>query len=169
MCDYSLHSFATRLAEEGERLCVYQFPTGSKGLVSANDLPTRYTGFAASLRERVWAALGSLFKPEPLEPLCAVCIPPGARLQLTDISPTMQRRLGVSADEAVVFTQLSAAPYQYRDAVRFSNGRQVLLQQLEEGLPVEVRSLALAEEEELEVSERRRFVAEMEMAFGRSR
>lgn len=169
MCDYSLHSFATRLADEGETLCVYQFPTGSKGLVAANEFPTRYTGFAAEWRERLWAAVGSLFKPEPSAPLCAVCVPPGARLLLADISPAMQRRFGIGASEEVVFTQLSAAPYQYRDAVRFENGRQVLLQQLDEGLRIAVRSLALAEEEELEVIEQRRFAAEMEMAFSRSR
>jgi hypothetical protein len=167
MCDYSLHSFATRLAEEGEQLCVYQFPTGSKGLVAAHEFPTRYTGFAATFRDRFWTAISSLFKPEPSAPLCAVCVPPGAKLLLTDIAPTMQRRFGISPREEVVFTQLSAAPYQYRDAVRFDNGRQLLLQQLEEGLRVEVRTVALTEEEEFEVREQQRFVAEMELAFNR--
>ena len=169
MCDYSLHSFATRLAEEGEQLCVYQFPTGSKGLVAANEFPNRYTGFAATFRERFWTTISTLFKPEPAAPLCAVCVPPGAKLLLTDIAPTTQRRFGISASEEVVFTQLSAAPYQYRDAVRFANGRQLLLQQLEEGLHVEVQAIALTEDEEFEVREQQRFAAEMELAYGRTR
>jgi hypothetical protein len=135
--------------------------------VAANEFPTRYTGFAATFRDRFWTAISSLFKPEPSAPLCAVCVPPGAKLLLTDIAPTMQRRFGISAREEVVFTQLSAAPYQYRDAVRFDNGRQLLLQQLEEGLRVEVRTVALTEEEEFEVREQQRFVAEMELAFNR--
>jgi hypothetical protein len=46
----------------------------------------------------------------------------------------------------VTFTQLTAQPYAYRDAVRFSNGREVLLQKLEPGQRAIVLSLALAEE-----------------------
>jgi len=40
--------------------------------------------------------------------------------------------------EEVTFTQLSATVYQFRDAVRFSNGREILLQTLQCGQEVEV-------------------------------
>jgi hypothetical protein len=46
----------------------------------------------------------------------------------------------------VTFTQLTAQPYDYRDAVRFDNGREVLLQKLKPGQRAVVLRLALAEE-----------------------
>ena len=42
----------------------------------------------------------------------------------------------------MTFAQLSATPYQFRDAVRFDNGREILLQQLQRGQRVEVLSLS---------------------------
>jgi hypothetical protein len=44
--------------------------------------------------------------------------------------------------EEVTFAQLSATPYQFRDAVRFGNGREMLLQKLQCGQRVEVLSLS---------------------------
>ncbi len=46
----------------------------------------------------------------------------------------------------VTFTQMSAMEYHYRDAVRFKNGGEVLLQRLEEGQRVEVLCLSMREE-----------------------
>jgi hypothetical protein len=46
----------------------------------------------------------------------------------------------------VVFTQLTARPYTYRDAVRFKNGREILLQRLKICQRVKVLQLSLAEE-----------------------
>jgi hypothetical protein len=60
---------------------------------------------------------------------------------LPEIPKDLQQQLGVGATEEVTFVQLSATPYQYRDAVRFSNGRDILLQQLRCGQQVEVLSL----------------------------
>ena len=42
--------------------------------------------------------------------------------------------------EEVTFVQLSAETYQHRDAIRFYNGSQVVLQTLAEGIPFEVLS-----------------------------
>jgi hypothetical protein len=42
----------------------------------------------------------------------------------------------------VTFTQLSATPYQFRDAVRFNNGKEIRLQDLTEGMRVDVLSLS---------------------------
>jgi hypothetical protein len=58
----------------------------------------------------------------------------------------MQREFGVGPNEEVIFTQLTAQPYPYRDAVRFDNGSEVLLQKLEPGQRAVVLRLALAEE-----------------------
>ena len=58
----------------------------------------------------------------------------------------MQRRFGVGSREEVTFVQLTAEPFRYRDAIRFYNGQEVLLQKLSDGLRMDVLSLALAEE-----------------------
>ena len=72
----------------------------------------------------------------------AVCIPPGARLRLHEITKGLRRRCGVGITEEVTFTQLSATPYQFRDAVRFNNGKEIRLQDLTEGMRVDVLSLS---------------------------
>ena len=121
MCDYSLAGLPSRLALEGERLVVHRFPTGSLGL--ASPCPSR---------SRLWSA-----KQTP-----AVCIPPGARLLLRDIPKGLQQQLSVGGAEEVAFVQRSATPYQFRDAVRFNNGREILLQQLQCGQQVDVLALS---------------------------
>ena len=117
MCDYFLARIPNRLAVEGEQLVVHRFSTGSLGLASPCSQP--------------------LSKGTP-----AVCIPPGARLRLQGIPEALQLQLGLNATEEVTFVQLSAEAYQYRDAVRFQNGREILLQKLGCGQQVEVLSLA---------------------------
>jgi len=52
---------------------------------------------------------------------------------------------GVRATEEVTFVQLSATPNQFRDAVRFQNGRAVRLQELSEGMRARILKLSLAE------------------------
>src|ERR1700726_1396639 len=139
MCDYSLATLRTRLAVEGEELVVYRFPMGSIGLTSPAELEAHPKEF------RGWQ---SLFDPRKVP--CAVCIPPGARLWLRNIPEHLQRQLGVGAVETVVFTQVSAEAYQFRDAVRFRNGREVLLQLLNCRQKVEVLSLCSGESREKE-------------------
>ena len=140
MC-YSLMGVPNRLACEGEDLVVYEFRTGSRGLtpgtlMTNTDTQKRYERFGVVKR-----LFGNL-EPEPV----AVCIPPGARLLLGDISEDVQRSCGVGASEEVTFTQLTATPNRYRDAVRFKNGREILLQQLNQGQRVRVLALSLVEE-----------------------
>jgi hypothetical protein len=75
-----------------------------------------------------------------------VCIPPGARLHVDGIPAPMQKQFGVNSREEVTFVQLTAEPFRYRDAIRFSNGQEVLLQKLADGLRLDVVSIALTEE-----------------------
>jgi hypothetical protein len=110
MCDYSLAGTSNRLAVAGEDLLVHRFPTGSLGLVSER----------RRLREILFPSTA-----------VAVCIAPGARLRLYGIPERLQRQLGVSAVEEVMFTQRSAEANTHRDAVRFQNGKEVLLQHLQ--------------------------------------
>ena len=139
MCDYSLAAFRNRLAVEGEELVVYRFPTGALGLASPADVEAY---------NRMFRRLREMFNPRELP--CAVCIPPGARLELHDIPVRLQHEMGVGPAETVTFTQISAAANSYRDAVRFANGREVRLQELREGQRVRVLDLSAAEELDLE-------------------
>jgi hypothetical protein len=127
MCDYSLMSVPNRLAVAGEELVTHRFQSGSIGLASPQ---ARRQGF--------WEALKRSFNP-PVT--AAVCIPPGARLIVHDIKPHMQHEIGVGPVEEVTFTQISASENNYRDAVRFGNGREVRLQELCDGMRVQVVDL----------------------------
>ena len=66
----------------------------------------------------------------------AVCIPPESRLLLQGIGEGTQKVHGVGAVEEAVLTRLKRGLY--KDAVRFSNGAEVLLQRLNCGLTVVV-------------------------------
>jgi len=66
---------------------------------------------------------------------------------LRDIPKNLQRELNVCETEEVRFVQTSAEVNTYRDAVRFPNGRQVLLQALREGQRATVLSLGASEME----------------------
>ena len=121
MCDYSLAGIPNRLAVEGEELVVHPFPTGALGLASSNTPLSRW-----------WSV-----KATP-----AVCVPPGARLLLRDISVGLQQEFGVGEAEEVTFDQQNVEAYRYRDAVRFQNGREILLQRLKRGQRVDVLDLS---------------------------
>jgi len=78
---------------------------------------------------------------------------------LHDIPVRLQHDLGVSPVEMVTFTQISPAANSYRDAVRFSNGREVRLQELREGQRVRVLDLSMAQE--LDIEKLREEIAEL--------
>ena len=149
MCDYSLMAVPNRLAREGEELVAHRFPTGSLGLASPADLK-RAIDPPAPARKNLWRTMVDFFNPPKSEPVPAVCIPPGARLELQDIPARLQQEMGVGPVERVTFTQITAAVNSYRDAVRFGNGREVRLQELREGQRVRVLDLSVAEEFDLE-------------------
>ncbi|HEX4231746.1 MAG TPA: hypothetical protein VHZ07_23970 [Bryobacteraceae bacterium] len=143
MCDYSLYAFNSRLAQDGEELMLYRFPTGSLGFAATCDV-------AAHLKRRAegatpWSAFKEWLAPRKTCGFPAVCVPPGARLLLTDVPRTLQNRLGIGVTEPVTFTQRSSQMYTYRDCVRFMTGAQVLLQELPEGLRAVVLSTAYEE------------------------
>jgi hypothetical protein len=141
MCDYSLHAQPNRLAIEGERLVVHRFSRGSIGLASPSDLQDP--------KPRPWWSWAAWFQAQEavLRPICAVCVPPGARLIVREIPENLQQELKVSETEPVTFVQLSADEYTYRDAVRFSNGSKLLLQKLHPGQRVDVLCLSPDEAE----------------------
>lgn len=156
MCDCSLASVHIRLARPGDELVIYRFNSGALGLALIDDITRQ--------RERnrgmgLWSRLKRLcevpYSPcRQDEEMTAVCVPPGTRLLLRDISPMFQRKYGCAEVEEVVCTQISADAYSFRDAVLFWNGALVLLQRLKKGQRVRVLSLSSSEEEELIPSER---------------
>ena len=149
MCDYSLMAVPNRLARHGEELVTHRFRTGSMGLASPADLK-RTAEPSRPANKSFWRAVMDFFNPPAVKPVVAVCIPPGTPLRLDGITAHLQRQLGVGAAEHVTFTQLSAAANAYRDALRFSNGGVVLLQDLKEGQRVWVLDLPTAEDFDLE-------------------
>lgn len=145
MCDYSLMNLPNRLASAGEALVTHRFPSGSVGLASPEEVQAarvasspQERGFCHSLRKWLFGV--------PAGPIIrAVCLPPGARLKLYGIPEVLQRSARVSAGEEVTFTQATISENRYRDAIRFSNGQQVLLQQIGTGVGVHVLAVGLGE------------------------
>ena len=135
MCDYSLAALRTRLAAEGEELVTYRFPTGSIGLTTPAELE-----LYRSEPNSWWSS------HDPDKVACAVCIPHGSRLRLSDIPERLQQQLGVSAEEEIVFIQTSSDAGRHRDGVRFMNGQEILLQRLAEGQHARVLSVLLIDE-----------------------
>jgi hypothetical protein len=146
MCDYSLYEFPNRLAREGEELVTYRFPLGSLGLASPVELenaqgkPSGKGFWGRSFSER------SRYRPSDRPSVCAICVPPGARLILKDISAQMQRDLGLCPEEGGKFIETSAEAHRHRDAIQLANGCVIPLQHLGEGQRVEILSLVPAGE-----------------------
>ena len=82
----------------------------------------------------------------PAAGLCRLCAT-WRSLVLRDIPQSLQLRLGVSAEEEVTFVQLRPELTGYRDAVRFQNGKEILLQQLPVGLELDLLGLTGFDEE----------------------
>ncbi|HVN03204.1 MAG TPA: hypothetical protein VMT86_02235 [Bryobacteraceae bacterium] len=145
MCDYSLMSFPNRLAKEGEDLVTYRFASGAMGLACCSDL--------LSIRRQetartFWSVLKKMLAAPERTSVPAVCIPPGATLRLMDIPASLQSQGGVGPVEEVTFAQTTAVVNAYRDAIRFRNGREFLIQQLREGQRVRVLTIEPASEPE---------------------
>lgn len=108
MCDYSLELYRSRPATQEEQYTLRRFPSGTMGFTAARDCET------------------------------AVCIPADARLRLEGIGEAVQQAFGVGSTEEVVMTRLEGGAYAHKDAVRFDNGREVLLQSFNAGITAEL-------------------------------
>ena len=115
MCDYSLELYRSRPAVQEEQYTLHRFPSGTMGFVAGIDCQT------------------------------AVCMPAGARLRLSGINETVQRAFAIGPSEDVTMTRLDVTGHAHRDAVRFANGREVLLQSLHAGVSAELLARDLDE------------------------
>src|SRR6476469_2581848 len=100
MCDYSLELYRSRPATQEEQYTLHRFPSGTMGFVAGPDCET------------------------------AVCMPAGAKLSLAGVNETALRASSTGAAEEVTMTRREDTGRAHRDAVRFANGREVLLQSL---------------------------------------
>jgi hypothetical protein len=142
MCDYSLMSIPNRLAVEGEDVVTYRFHYGSIGFASESDV-RRIAGSNDPRARGFWLSERSYSTNSPAaEPVCAVCVPPGARLLLQDIPEQLQHNLKVASSEEVTFVEMGLDAYTYRDAVRFGSGLEIRLQDLIPGQRARVLKLS---------------------------
>lgn len=111
MCDYSLELYRSRPATEEEQYTLRRFPSGTMGFTAARDCET------------------------------AVCIPADARMRLEGIGEAVQQAYAIGPTEEVVMTRVEGGAYAHKDAVKFSNGREVLLQSFNAGITAEVIAL----------------------------
>lgn len=102
MCDYSLEMYRSRPAVARERYETRRFASGS-------------IGFTA-----------------PADPETAICMACDTRIELYNISPETQQRLGVARDGKATFVRLESGPH--HDGIRFDDGTEVTLQQLGPGV-----------------------------------
>jgi hypothetical protein len=147
MCDYSLQTIPNRLAVEGETLVTHRFPTYSIGMASAVELePPALSEREPAVRRSWWASLKKWMNPPPLrEKITAVCVAPGARLRVGQLPKYFRDEYGVEAMEEVRFDERTANAQEYRDVIRFGNGKAVLLQNFPEGIHFVVLSLESTE------------------------
>ena len=104
MCDYSLELYRSRTAVHGEQYQLHRFRSGT-------------LGFA-----------------DPIDCATAVCMPEGARLRLHGLADSLQVFLDVGPDAEVTMVRLPFRGNNHCDAVRFANGRELLLQHLNVGV-----------------------------------
>ena len=79
---------------------------------------------------------GSIGLMAPGDCHTAVCVMADARLKFEAIPEHVQQQFGLTASEVAVFVRREIGVY--RDAVRFANGAEALLQQLGPGVKVSV-------------------------------
>jgi hypothetical protein len=106
MCDYSLEMYRSRPAVKGERYETRRFASGSIGFASPGD------------------------------PETAVCMACDTSLELAQIPPHLQLRLGLPASAVATFVRIEDGPH--HDGIRFANGAEVTLQQLGPGVAASV-------------------------------
>uniref|UniRef100_Q01YP5 Uncharacterized protein n=1 Tax=Solibacter usitatus (strain Ellin6076) TaxID=234267 RepID=Q01YP5_SOLUE len=131
-----MHNMPQRLAREGEILVTYRFRTGRIGLASlievtaARQLRGRGSFWSAWLR-----ALELCLRPH--QPW-SVRVAPGAHLRITSVPRQIAQEFGVRPVEDVTFVRLNGSGFVHRDAIRFGNGRHLLLQLFAVGVAFQV-------------------------------
>jgi hypothetical protein len=139
MPDFSLQEAPRRVAVAGELLVTYRFRTGSIGLASPLEMAAKGVRCKIGSRRSWWSAwkfrMDRLRRPGVA---AAVRVSPGTRLRVNSVPSEIRKEFGIDAVEHVNCVQLGAEAGCDRDAIRFRNGRHVLLQRFGEGVWFEV-------------------------------
>lgn len=146
MCDYSLMNFPNRLANEGEVLVTHKFSTGSIGFVSPMELGVPTPVRHQCVNDTFWSKVRGWFATPAQATIPAVCVPPGARLQVQSVPDQIRSVFQAEPGDDVVFTEITATWGQFRDGLRVPGSKEILLQSLGEGLEVRVIDLASSED-----------------------
>jgi hypothetical protein len=162
MRDISLQRVPQRLAVEGEILVSYRFRTGSVGLASPGEIAGSKGVWQGIGGRRSWWSrwkrrISLLLRPDKT---AAIRVSPTARLRVNSVPDEIQREFGVTPIENVNFVELSAEGCRLRDAIRFRNGRHVLLQRFGEGVWFEVLADGSNDQQPNEEPEESRKLAE---------
>lgn len=125
-----------RLAVEGEVLVTYRFRSGWIGLAS----PVEISAVNRLARGRSWWKAWMCHLQLCLHPSQppVVRVSPGRHLRVNSVPGEIAQEFGVGSVEDVSFIRLSAPKCIYRDAIRFPNGRHVLLQRFKAGISFQV-------------------------------
>ncbi len=99
------------------------------------------TGPEEAGRQKLWRRIKDFFTASEWPNAPAVCVPPGASLILKNIPDDLQGKWNIGKEELVSFLQTNMEANTYRDAILFTNGCKVLLQELAEGIAVRVVAL----------------------------
>ncbi len=125
-----------RLARGGEILVTYRFRTGRIGLASLIEIAD-----ARRLRGRVslWSAWLHALELclHPRQP-SSVRVTPGAHLRINSVPRRIAQEFGVRSVADVTFVRLNGSGCLHRDAIRFGNGRHLLLERFNEGVAFQV-------------------------------
>jgi hypothetical protein len=110
------------------------------GLASATDLEKAGRRVLAERESNWWSPLKRWFVRDSRE-VPVICIPPGARLRMTQIPRELRNKWALRTVEDVWFTETGTDPEKYHDAIRLGNGRVLLVQSLPERICLMVLSL----------------------------
>jgi hypothetical protein len=101
-------------------------------------------------RQTLWQKFRAFFDPTAAPAVCAVCLPPGARLLICDIPLRQQQQWGTGERAEAIFTQTSAAAEYLSRCRTFQWWLRGPLTGVSRGMRVRVLDLAGTEEIELE-------------------
>jgi len=131
-----MHTISQRLAREGEILVTFRFRPGRIGLASLVEIiAARQLRGQGSLWSAWLRALELCLRPHQPS---SVRVSPGAHLRITSVPRQIAQEFGVRRVEDVTFVRLSGPNCVHRDAIRFGNGRHLLLQRFAEGVAFQV-------------------------------
>jgi hypothetical protein len=139
-----LEVIPTRLATEGQELAIHTFLNGTVGFAPPeavrrfHKLHRVEPGLGNSVA-RLLRRMFHLWRATPTVP--AIYVPDGTRVILKGIPADMQTRYAVQCVEGASLVETHGSP----NWLRFTNGRQIFLRDLADGMLLEVLSLAETE------------------------